>query len=77
VDERIEINPEICSGRPVVRGTRIPVHTILGFLGAGDSMEDVLKGYPRLTREDVLACLQYASRLADNGFQSLRLENAK
>jgi uncharacterized protein (DUF433 family) len=76
MSDRIEINPEVCSGKPVVRGTRIPVHTVLGFLAAGDSLEEVLKGYPRLTREDVLACLEYASKITDNGLQSLRLESA-
>jgi uncharacterized protein (DUF433 family) len=75
MSDRIEINPEVCSGKPVVRGTRIPVHTVLGFLAAGDSMEEVLKGYPRLTREDVLACLEYASKITDNGLHSLRLES--
>jgi uncharacterized protein (DUF433 family) len=75
VSDRIEINPEVCSGKPVVRGTRIPVHTVLGFLAAGDSLEEVLKGYPRLTREDVLACLEYASKITDNGLHSLRLES--
>ena len=62
---RIEVNPEICNGKPVVRGTRISVATILGYLGAGDSIEDVLEGYPQLTREDVLACLDYARRLSE------------
>jgi len=47
----------------VVKGTRIAVQTVLEFLGAGDEVEDVLKEYPALTREDVLACLQFSSRL--------------
>ncbi len=55
--ERITLDPDICNGRPVVRGTRIAVQTVLGFLGAGDSVEDVLAEYPALTREDVQACL--------------------
>ena len=61
--ERIEIHPDICNGRPVVRGTRIAVRTVLEFLAAGDSVEDVLEEYPGLTREDVQACLIYARRL--------------
>ncbi|HQF39906.1 MAG TPA: DUF433 domain-containing protein [Opitutaceae bacterium] len=64
--ERIEINPAICNGRPVIRGTRISVQTVLGFLSAGDSIDDVLAGYPQLTREDVLACLAYARRLSES-----------
>jgi uncharacterized protein (DUF433 family) len=55
--ERITLDPDICNGRPVVRGTRIAVQTVLEFLGAGDSVEDVLAEYPALTREDVQACL--------------------
>ena len=60
---KIEINPEICNGKPVVAGTRISVETILEFLSAGDSMDDILTGYPGLTRDDILACLDYARRL--------------
>lgn len=66
--ERIVINPEICGGRPVVRGTRITVQTVLEFLAAGDSPEDVLAEYPTLTREDIQACLDYASRLMGNRY---------
>ncbi len=66
--ERIAIHPDICNGRPVVRGTRIAVQTVLEFLGAGDSVEDVLEEFPDLTREDVHACLNYASRLIANQF---------
>ena len=55
--ERITLDPDICNGRPVVRGTRIAVQPVLKFLGAGDSVEDVLAEYPALTREDVQACL--------------------
>jgi uncharacterized protein (DUF433 family) len=67
--ERIVIDPAICNGRPVVRGTRITAQTILEFLGAGDSIEDVLEEYPSLTREDVLACLRYSSRLLGHQFK--------
>ena len=72
--ERIEIHPDVCNGRPVVRGTRIAVKTVLEFLAAGDSVDDILEEYPTLTREDVQACLAYASGLMDNGFsvQALR-----
>lgn len=60
MSERIVINPEICNGRPVVRGTRITAQTVLEFLAVGDSVEDVLEEYPTLTRADVQACLDYA-----------------
>jgi uncharacterized protein (DUF433 family) len=62
--ERISVKPGVCNGRPVVRGTRITVQTVLEFLAAGDSVEDVLEEYPKLTRGDVQACLDYASRVA-------------
>jgi uncharacterized protein (DUF433 family) len=68
MSNRISINPDVCNGRPVVRGTRIAVQTILEFLAAGDSVEDVLEEYPRLTRADVQACLDYASRVMGNHF---------
>ena len=51
--ERIVVDPSICNGRPTVKGTRITVQTILEFLGAGDSIEDILSEYPSLTREDI------------------------
>ncbi|MEY2467211.1 MAG: hypothetical protein QOD03_1732 [Verrucomicrobiota bacterium] len=61
-------NPDICNGRPVIHGTRIAVQTVLEFLAAGDSIEDVLEEYPNLKREDVQACLDYASRVMGNHF---------
>jgi uncharacterized protein (DUF433 family) len=69
MEGRIVINPEVCNGRPVIRGTRITVQTVLEFLGAGDSIDDILEEYPSLTREDVLACIQYSSRLMGNHFR--------
>ena len=69
MSERIVIDAAVCNGRPVVRGTRITVQTILEFLGAGDSIENVLEEYPSLSREDILACLSYSSRLMGNHFR--------
>lgn len=60
--ERIEINPKVILGKPVVRGTRITVELILEKLAADVSIEEILKDYPRLTREDVLAAIAYAAR---------------
>jgi uncharacterized protein (DUF433 family) len=53
--ERIEINPEIMGGKPVIRGTRIPVETVLRKLGAGMTADAILADHPRLTRDDILA----------------------
>lgn len=67
VSTRIEINPAIMGGKPVVRGTRIPVETILRELGAGMQIESVLEQHPRLVREDVYAALAFAADyLADD-----------
>ncbi len=70
---RIAVDPAVCNGRPVVKGTRIAVQTVLEFLGAGDGIEDMLEEYPVLTREDVLACLQFSSRLMGNHFTLLQV----
>jgi len=72
MQERIVILPDVCNGRPVIRGTRITAQTVLDFLAAGDSIEDVLEGYPGLTRKDVLACLGYAPRVAGHRFTLVR-----
>jgi uncharacterized protein (DUF433 family) len=61
--ERITINPRIFGGKPIIRGRRLAVEHILGMLAAGDTMENILEGYPWLEREDVLACLIYAQRV--------------
>lgn len=68
-ERRIEIHPDICNGRPVIRGTRISVQTILEVLGAGDSIEELLAAYPSLTRDDILAALRYSSRLMANRYR--------
>ncbi len=63
-NSRITIDPEICGGEPCIKGTRIPVHIILGHLAAGEDYETIIKNFPNITREDMLACLEYASFLA-------------
>ena len=68
MNERIVISPDVCNGRPVIRGTRIAVQTVLEFLAAGDSIEDVLREYPGLARADVQACFDWASQLMGNRY---------
>ncbi|WP_353683697.1 DUF433 domain-containing protein [Thermodesulfovibrio sp. 3907-1M] len=63
--ERISVDPQICSGKPCIKGTRIPVHIILELLASGESFEDIKKAYPNITDEDIKACLSYAATLAD------------
>lgn len=64
LSERIAVDPKILAGKPVIRGTRLAVEFILELLAAGQSETDVLTNYPGLTRDDILACLAYASYLA-------------
>lgn len=62
--ERIVVDPEILAGKPVIRGTRLSVELILELLAAGQSEAEILANYPGLIRDDILACLAYASYLA-------------
>jgi uncharacterized protein (DUF433 family) len=60
MNERVEINPRVCGGQPVIKGTRISVATILEQLALDESWDSLLRGYPELTRDDVQAALEYA-----------------
>jgi uncharacterized protein (DUF433 family) len=60
---RITVDPAIFGGKPIVRGRRLAVEHVLSMLAAGDSVDDLLREYPWLEREDVQACLVYARRL--------------
>ncbi len=62
--ERITIDPQICHGRPVVRGLRYPVEMLLELMSAGMTTEEILADYEDLEREDLLAVLSYATRLS-------------
>ncbi|MFQ5632463.1 MAG: DUF433 domain-containing protein [bacterium] len=64
ISDRISINPNVCHGQACIKGTRIPVHLILGFLASGDTFDDIIEDYPGLSKKDILACLEYASILA-------------
>lgn len=64
--DRIEVNSDICGGKPVIRGTRIMVRNILGMVAGGYTVERILTAYPDLTREDVNAALEYAARVIDD-----------
>ena len=69
MSDRIYITSDICNGKPVIKGTRIPVQTILEFLAAGDSVEEVLEEYPTITKKDIYACIDYASKLMANHYE--------
>lgn len=63
LDGRITIDPDICNGKPTISGQRITVQTILEFLGAGEDEKEILKQYPTLSKEDIQACLLFASEM--------------
>ena len=65
---QIIVDPNICNGLPTIEGTRITAQTVLEFLSAGDTIDDVLQEYPTLSREDVLTCLAYSARLMKHHF---------
>lgn len=60
---RITVDPEICHGKPCLRGLRYPVETILEYLAGGDSIENLLAEFPDLEREDILACMEFSRRV--------------
>lgn len=60
--EHIAIDPEICNGQPVIRGMRITVDTILDYLAAGTSTNELLYQYPAFEREDIEACISFKNR---------------
>ena len=73
LNERVVCDPEICHGKPTIKGTRVMVQGILEFLGAGDSIEEVLEEFPTITREDVLACISCAARVMEHPLEVYKL----
>lgn len=74
--DRIVINPEICHGKPCIKGTRIWVSMVLDFLASGDSIEAVLQEYPQLAREDILACIAYGAEVSRERFVPIPMTQA-
>lgn len=66
--KRITVDADILGGKPAIRHKRISVQTILEFLAAGDSVDEILEQYPTLEREDIYACLKFASSMLENNF---------
>ena len=73
IGNRITIDPDMLNGKPAIRGKRIAVYTILDVLAAGDSIEEILYHYPSLEREDIYACIRFASSLMQNNFSVSRV----
>lgn len=59
----IEKNPNICGGKPIFKGTRIPIYIVLDLLSAGESIDSILNNYPQLNRKAILEAIKYASKL--------------
>jgi uncharacterized protein (DUF433 family) len=66
--DRITIDPEICNGKPIIRGMRITVETVLGYLSVGETTEEILKQHPMLVKEDITACLEFAASVVGHKF---------
>lgn len=68
---RISVDPNICFGKPCIKGHRIWVSLILDFLAAGNTIEEVLGNYPQLSREDILACIAYGAAMSRENYVEL------
>ena len=68
LSNRISFDENICNGKPTIGGKRITVQTILEFMSAGDTREDIVKQYPTLEAEDITACLQFAAELMNHQY---------
>ena len=64
--DRIELNPKVCNGKPVIKGTRIPVSVILEQIADGETWDTLLAGYPELKKKDIQAALLYARASLDH-----------
>ena len=73
--ERITIKPDVCNGKPTVRGMRITVETILQYLSAGDSIQSILEAYPFLEKEDIQACIAFALKSLSSYKNDIQLAN--
>ena len=65
-EERIEIDPEICHGKPRIKGTRIMISVILEWLETGKTFDEILDAYPSLTKEDIASAIKYARKLVED-----------
>lgn len=66
--QRITINPQVCFGKPCIRGMRFPVTTLIGYLASGMSMEEILKDFPFLELEDILQALSFSALATEDKF---------
>lgn len=74
--DRIVRDPQICGGEPVIKGTRVPVRTVLASLADGDRTDDILKDFPTLTEEDVRSVIAFAAASAEEDLPPMPLPRA-
>ena len=75
--KRISIDPQVCNGKPCIRGTRIWISLVLDFLASGSSTEEILEEYPQLAKEDILACLAYGAEVAREQYIPLTISGTE
>jgi uncharacterized protein (DUF433 family) len=73
--QRISINPNICFGKPCIKGHRIWVSLMLDFMASGMTIPEILEDYPQLTMEDILACLAYGAEMSRERFVDVSIES--
>jgi len=74
---RITINPNVCFGKPCIRGHRIWVSLILDFLASGMTIQEILEEYPGLTHEDILACIAYGAEMSRERYVEIPIEASR
>lgn len=74
---RISIDPNVCFGKPCIKGTRIWVSLVLDFLASGWSIQDVLDNYPGLKEADILACIAYGAEMSRERYVDIPLETTR
>lgn len=73
--DRITLDDKLCNGKPTIRGKRITVQTVLDYLSAGDTEDEILYQYPSLEKDDIRACLRFAAELMKHQYSILQFEN--
>jgi len=73
MNNRISISPNVCHGKPVIKGTRVLISNILGALSSGETIDQLLEDYPNISRDDILAALEFSSQLCN--FETFSYEN--
>lgn len=76
ISDRITLDDNLMDGKPTIRGMRITVNNILGYLSAGESVEEILNQFPILEKEDIFACIKFASKLTDKKVENFIIEDA-